>query len=248
MTQIYSKYDTLPKLQKLTLPLFLPKRRTEEKVRAQHQVRHNVTYMSDEKIIDAVNQFVVFNHPLQYSFTYPATFNSIGNEIWEDLIVHRMYGGLDWTCNIHASFPNGWLPEKVVGKSFEEVHKPIPGIKLDRSYDIVKTCTKYGPFQRFVWTPIHEPLLAARYSETSKQFDPTNPQLFIRVETQITVPFPELEFFLFILRQELIEEKDIKFTELFKSLSGMTAEQKEYKGVSESLIKYVNDKAWDEIF
>jgi len=59
-----------------------------------------------------------------------------------------------------------------------------------------------------------------------KKFDENNPEVNIKVERQVTVGFPKNNFCLFILRQYLIEEKDIDKKLLSMSIENMTPEQK----------------------
>lgn len=56
----------------------------------------------------------------------------------------------------------------------------------------------------------------------------------------MTVGFPEKHFCLFVLRQYLIQEKDIDKVVLVKAIENMTVDQKAYKGLANSkdLIDY----------
>jgi hypothetical protein len=59
------------------------------------------------------------------------------------------------------------------------------------------------------------------------------------------VGFPEKKFCLFVLRQYLIEEKDIDKKSLIKTIENMSDEQKRYKGLLESkdLLDYLGQNA-----
>lgn len=236
-TPCYSKFSLLPQLNKLTLPLFLPKLRREEKKEAQRNQLYFCEENMTDEIYDEVKHFIMYNHPLQYYLTYPMTYQSVCNEIYEDVLIHRRDKGKDWLASIHSSFPNGWLPERNIGKSFVELHSHIPGMRLDNAKQIVNTCINYGPFQRYVWGLFHDDRLNGHPSIPDTPFDPSNPKLFIRLETQITVGFPKYDFFLFLLRQEII--RDIDTSVLYNTYKSMTPEQLRYKRINQQILDYL---------
>jgi len=159
--------------------------------------------------------------------------SSIALQIQEDIAIHRTKDGKDWLAYTNISFPSSWRPEEKIGKSLVEIHSPVPGMNLSNSYKMAEACTQKGPFRRFVWTPVFDNKINLHPSMSKKKFDPENPFIKVKVERQITWPFPELNCFLFILRQYIVDP-DIK--ELYEACSAMNEEQRKYKGVEQNFI------------
>ncbi|MDX1566078.1 MAG: DUF3445 domain-containing protein, partial [Phycisphaeraceae bacterium] len=49
-------------------------------------------------------------------------------ELQEDLAIVRWDAGHDWVCWAHICLPSGWDPSKVIGKSFSDIHRVVPGM------------------------------------------------------------------------------------------------------------------------
>lgn len=231
-------YSVLPKLNKLGNSVVFQgtgwdiDRFEQEKIDAlKHQqcfLEHNIT----PEIYEAVNNFIVNS---QYWFpTPPLTFSNLAMQCQEDLAIHRMDDSKDWLAAAHICFPSGWLPEEKIGKSFEEIHSPIPGMNLKTSRKLVETMIYSGPFDRYVWGVIFEDRINRHPRFPKKLFDINNPVLYVTIERQVIVGFPEHKAALFVIRQFLIKESDIDKPALLKSLEGMTPEQITYKGIESS--------------
>lgn len=166
-------------------------------------------------------------HP---DFEPQETLDGLVLQIQEDIAIHCVDGDVDWLAYAHICMPSGWNPVEKVGKSFRGVHKPIPGMLLDRSEVFAGAMAAKGPFVRFVWGLTFEDRLSMHPDLPRKRFDPKNPEIYVRVERQVTQPFPEQKAFLFLIRLYLIPFEKIVIPLLISALETMTKEQLEYKG------------------
>ena len=193
-------------------------------------------------IYDAVCSYIVENYP--FGLQEPHTFSNIAMQIQEDIAIHRLGDDRDWLAATHICFPSGWLPDEKIGRSFSEIHEPIPGFNLKTSRKMVEAMVYNGPFERFVWSPVFEDRINFHPSTPKKKFDPSNPCVFVKVERQLTIGFPEHRASLFVMRQFLIRD-DIDKLALAESLKSMTQEQRVYKGISENfneLVAWLSEK------
>lgn len=236
-------YSTLPNLNKIT----------EKDVFDKNRLESNLIQEEKKDAIKNQKYFYEFNNPPEFyeiceNFirkNYPVKLNGnkyldIAKEIDEDLIIHRIDGEKDYTSSIHVCFPSHWLPEEKIGKSFNQTHASIP-MNLKNSNKLVKAITNDGAFERFVWSIIYEKKYNSHPRFEAKKFDKNNPQVHIKIERQVTVGFSKYKFCLFILRQYIIDEKDIEKNYLIKSIEGMNYEQKKYKSLldCEDLLNYL---------
>lgn len=240
-TQPYNKFSLLPQLNKLRQPLFLNRLRHREKKLVGDSRKVFLTQDCSDEILHRACQYIILHHPLQYYLHYPTSFEKVCGEIWEDVLIHRVDSDRNWLAAIHSSFPNGWLPEDNIGRSFNELHSHIPGMNLNSSSKIVDACIYNGPYERYVWGVFHDDRIDGHPSVPASAFDPNNPQIFIRVETQIIAGLPEVRAFLFILRQHIIREEDIDKRVLLHTLLSMTTEQLQYKRITNDIINYLKE-------
>lgn len=175
-----------------------------------------------EDVLDEVASWVASWHPWRPS----GTFEEVARSIPEDILVHRVSGGRDWLAAAHVCFPSSWLPEEKIGRTWEEIHRPIP-MDLSSSSKIVRAMVSSGPFERFVWSVVYDARYDFHPRLARSSFAPGNP--LVKVERQVTVPFPHLGCCLFVLRQYLVRDYDREA--LARAIEGMTLEQREYKGL-----------------
>ena len=243
----YSRYSTLPNLRKITA----------------HEVfsrdTHDVSRLQAEKQ-EALRVQTVFcehdNDPLFYDVCaawirehYPrplaaTDYLGIAREVEEDFLIHRIVGDRDWVSSAHVCFPSHWLPEEKVGKSFEEVHRPVP-MNLANSRKLAETAARSGFFERFVWSVVHDDRHNFHPQLPASEFDPNDPRVLVKVERQVTVAFPAHDFCLFILRQSLIPEHELDKLTLARAIEAMKPEEKAYKGLvdCDDLLAYLRAPA-----
>lgn len=177
-----------------------------------------------EGVLDEVVAWVRFWHP----WGPVGTFEEVARSIPEDLLVHVVADERDWLAAAHVCFPSSWLPEEKIGRTWREIHLPVP-MDLGSSSKIVRAMVGSGPFERFVWSVVYDARYDYHPSLARSGFAPGNP--LVKVERQVTVPFPHLGCCLFILRQYLVRDYDREA--LARAIEGMTPEQREYKGLKE---------------
>ena len=228
-------YNTLPKLLKLSTPIFFYKI-NEEILKLKLESVKNQTVFAEkdmtEEIYEAICNFIVSQVP---DLKPPYTFENLAMQLVEDLVIHRIKDGKNWTSAAHVCFPAGWYPEKVVGQSFFETHCEIP-MNVANGDKLMKAAIVSGPFERFVWSVSTEKLWNRHPTVERKKFDPKNPSVYVIVERQIIYGFPKLECFLFALQQYFIAEDEIDKQALITALNNMTPEQMKYKSINKEYI------------
>lgn len=241
---VYKKgYSTLPNLRKLT----------ESEV-FERDCSDLVPIMGEkEEALKNQNCFMESNHdPLIYETcadwmarNYPRSlagrdYFEIAREVPEDFLIHRAEGDRDWLSSAHVCFASHWRPEDKIGRSFDEIHQPVP-MNLKNSRKLVHAMIHGGIFERFVWSVVHDERYNFHPRLEYSRFSPDDPKVMIKVERQVTVGFSDQNFCLFILRQYLVRESDLDKTRLAEVIEAMNEEQRRYKGLSESeaLLRYL---------
>lgn len=176
-------------------------------------------------VLDHLASWVRFWHPWGPS----GDFWEVARSIPEDLLVHVVSGKRDWMAAGHVCFPSHWDPLGKVGRTWREIHAPVP-MDLSSSSRIVRAMVFSGPFERFVWSVVYDDRYGFHPSREFSSFSPDGVVL-VKVERQVTVPFPDLECCLFILRQYLVRDYDRE--SLARAIEGMTPDQRAYKGLVE---------------
>jgi len=117
----------------------------------------------------------------------------------EDLVIMRT----DRAILVRVDIPSGWKPELILGQDFQRIHAEVPGFaKTERTNQSYwETISKRGPWERFVWMPSSVPTLDLHPDRCAAK--PTWAEaehLYLRVERQVTIPFPTLDACLFTIR------------------------------------------------
>jgi heme-dependent oxidative N-demethylase alpha subunit-like protein len=150
-------------------------------------------------------------------------------------ILARSESGADRALWLHACFPGGWRPEHVIGRSFAQIHSPIPAIgSVARSAaHLASAMTSRGPYVRFVWTISaddeldHHPEQGRRSPWTVR-----TPRGFLRVERQVTVPLADHGASVFLIRTSLYGFDELTAEQratLSRALAQMPPEIARYK-------------------
>jgi hypothetical protein len=244
MFHVYKKgYTTLPDLKKINLDDVFEKNRADspalqqEKACALKNQKCFFEHDHPQEFYDICEKFLLDNYPIEFKNT---KYIDLVKETDEDFLIHRINDQKDYLSSVHVCFPSHWYPEDKIGKSFNEIHQPVP-MNLKNSDKLVRAMVNGGIFERFVWSIVYEKKYNFHPDLVHKKFDDHNPEVHIKVERQVTVGFPKNNFCLFILRQYLIEEKDIDKKLLATSVENMTPEQKKYKSLSDcdKLLRYL---------
>lgn len=236
-------YSTLPNLKKIQKDKIFEFNRKEssylqvEKKEALENQKYFFEYDNDPVFYEIATDFILKNYPIKLSSN---NYTEIAKEIDEDLLIHRIKGNSDFLSSAHVCFPSGWLPEDKIGKSFREIHAPVP-MNLNNSEKLVNAIINGGNFERFVWSLVFEKKYNFHPRFYFNSFNSESPKLFVKIERQVTVGFPKYSFCLFILRQYLIEEEELDKKCLYESIIKMDSNQKKYKQIEnfENIIKYL---------
>lgn len=232
-------YSVLPALQKLEGSPFVENK-----------------YLTKARQEAAKNQKVFFEHDINDEIYIPiceyiaretnqenTSFEKLAFNLAEDVIIHRIKDNTDWMAAGHICFPSGWWPEDKIGKPLKEIHAPVPGMR-NNHFKLVETMIDSGPFLRYVWSVIFENRINFHPSIPKKEFNPLVGNVYVKVEEQMTIGFPEIKAALFVLRQNLIFPGEIDYPSLYQACKNMTDEQKIYKGVTDELIECLEKAYW----
>ncbi|KAM3097613.1 heme-dependent oxidative N-demethylase family protein [Phormidesmis sp. 146-12] len=223
----------------------------------EHPDQFHLQISEDEFTLDCIltNETLHFDQDLKLlssrtSVTppYVSALDALAAQIQEDVAVICRTGDRDWLSAIHLCAPNYWSAEQKIGKTFAEIHSPVAGMERMnvRSAAIVNTMISHDPWVRFAWglttdTRLnHHPIPPPNISQAvwqGRQFDPTDPKLYLRIERQVIWGLPDLETALFTIRtyfwdcQSLNGEMREK---LRAAIASMSPQSLEYKGLSNS--------------
>lgn len=115
--------------------------------------------------------------------------------VQEDLVLmHGTRLEAAWVC-----FPSNWNPAEKIGRSFAEIHYPVPhSQKLQAVQEnVAKAMSQKGPYVRYVWGLGFDPKLSYHPERTIQQEGET---IYFRCERQVTVPLPDLNRSWFLIR------------------------------------------------
>ena len=157
------------------------------------------------------------------------------------LATHETEAASDRAVWVHVYFPSGWRPERIVGKSFREIHAAVPAFEqVERaSANLTESMVARGPYVRFVWTISADAVLDHHPEHAGRApWTPETPRGFLRVERQVTVPLPEARASLFLIRTYLYGFDELSSEQrsvLGRALELMPPEILRYKGLEAAL-------------
>ena len=137
-------------------------------------------------------------------------------------------------------FPSGFIPSHVVGKSFFEIHQPIPDseilLKMSDKLSSMLSDSNRGPYRRHIWTITANPS-RSQHPSMKDNFNPKSiGDLYFRTETQTTIPLDDNVHMLFAIKVEMSplnviwEDVEMKKT-LLESIDSMSEAMLEYKNL-----------------
>lgn len=204
------------------------------------------------------NETIIFDNDYNIieKNTYINLFHAIFSQIPEDIAICQIKEDKDYLSSIFVCSPSSWSPDEKIGMNFFEAHEFVPGMEsYKKNYlPMVKGIINKCPFYRFVWelntdnTLNHASKNNISISNPQwieKPFDINNPKLYVRVERQSTVGFPENNAFIFLIRVFQYDIKELNFEELTgleNSIKSMSKETLIYKRLypCEDILKYIN--------
>jgi hypothetical protein len=136
--------------------------------------------------------------------------------------------------------PSGFIPSQIVGKSFFEIHQPIPDsdllLKMSAKMGSLLSDSTKGPHRRHVWTITANPSNNQHPSLKDKYAPKVIDDLYFRTEVQTTVPLGDNIHALFSVKVSMIPLKEIwndneKKDIILASIDSMTDAMLEYKNL-----------------
>lgn len=182
---------------------------------------------------------------------YASALDALAMQIQEDLaVVSRAADGSNWLSAIHVCYPNHWAAEEKIGKNFASVHQPVAGMEKinQRAAMIVNTMIDHRPTLRFGWglstdTRLNHhpqpPPDVCDHQWYGRQFNPSNPRLYLRIERQVIWGLPEVNAALFVIRTYfrdccIIKREPRLQAKLMAAIASMTSDSLIYKGLADS--------------
>lgn len=176
---------------------------------------------------------------------YRSALDALCCQVQEDLSLTHLDGEQDVISYLHLCLPNYWAAEDKIGHGFLKAHMPVPGMeRINRQADaLIAMLMERGPFERFTWgltsdTRLNhhpEPPPEITVEEWhGRRFDPEQPQLWLRIERQVTVALPEMKGFIFTIRTYLRCIESLRREELHSlcyAIETMPDEVSRYKGI-----------------
>lgn len=237
-------YSVLPGLTKFTgAPFVKNEKLLAERQKATKTQKVFFEHEIDDTIYEPICRYIASESNQAYQ-----SFPRLALNLSEDVIIHRIKDHKDWMAAGHICLPSGWNPEEKIGKPLEEIHKPVPGMR-NNHFKLVEAMIHSGPFLRYVWSVVFDDSVNHHPSIPQKRFNPiTNSDIYVKVEEQMTIGFPEIQAALFVLRQNILKPDEIDYASLYKACNSMNDEQKKYKGVSDELLIHLKHLAMIDNF
>jgi hypothetical protein len=214
----------------------------------------NLTFISDEMLafkLEELNKFhddltneIASNELLyalkiiseKYNLPDAKTIEDLAKCVQDDLAILSL-GKVIAIC---FCAPSGFIPSKVVGKSFFEIHQPIPDsellLKMSDKLSSMLSDISRGPYRRYIWTITANPSMSQHPSMKDKFHPKSISDLYFRTETQTTVPLGDNIHMLFSVKVEMTPLKDIwmdsvKKNTILESIDTMSDSMLEYKNL-----------------
>jgi len=164
----------------------------------------------------------------------------------EDLAIVQVQHGVDWVAYLHLCSPSHWAAEEKIGRSFFDVHTPIPGFERVNAAasGLVDAMLNKGPFVRFVWGVESDDRLN-HHPEPPPGHDPVEwdgrsfecGRFWVRTERQVIWGMPEVGAALFTIRvgfvpDDVVLSDDTLRRSLSEAVAGMSPEALAYKGLA----------------
>lgn len=180
---------------------------------------------------------------------YTSLLDALCSQVQEDLAVVQLKDEEDWLSAIHLCSPNHWAPGDKIGRHFQAIHSPVPGMQkaLQHYYKMLHTIVKSEvPFTRFAWgiatdTRLNhhpEPPPGVDTEEWKGRTHKKAQTWYIRTERQNLIGFQEVNAFVFTIRTYFYPVDDLNVNEkamLVLALKSMSAETLQYKGLTDSV-------------
>lgn len=169
--------------------------------------------------------------------------HALHSHVQEDFaLLHRGPDDLGEALCLFVAMPSGWRPERLAGASFATIHRPVPGFAdIDpAARSMVRAMVERGPYVRFVWTLCGDEELDHHPDAGLRKEWNLATEVFLRVERQVTVPFPDCGAALFLIRtyvRPIAHLEPAQRDTLCIALRNMPDEVAAYKGLLRDKIR-----------
>jgi hypothetical protein len=202
----------------------------------------NVTLMcpiaNERLVFDASFHLKDSNHP------YDSGLDAVASLIQEDVAIVRVDGqGANTIVAAHVTAPNYWRPADILDKNLAEIHAVVPGLPEIGEQWVARLVQQGNRTVQTQWGITtdnrlnHHPDKPKMFRDgeiewQGRNFDPENPELYVRVERQTFVGFGHC--FLFTIRTyfhdcHALSSEEKKF--LAGAIRGMDENTRVYKGL-----------------
>ena len=201
---------------------------------------------------DLIQQRLQLEYPDQK--VTATTLDQLALLVPEDLVVVRTRDKENWVAYLHLCSPSHWAAKSKVGRSFFDVHAPIPGFERANAVSdgLVDAMVNKGPFVRFVWGVESDDRLnhhpdpppgRTKDEWLGRRF--SLGRFYVRTERQVIWGLPGVGAALFTIRVGHIPDHEILADEslrrpLVEALDSMSPAARDYKGLTrewDSLMK-----------
>ena len=159
----------------------------------------------------------------------------------DDLVVLRRRGPARATAELLAvAFPSGWPPRERAGADLPALHAPVADGERLRAASgaLTEALLVKGPLSQHVWGLDPDGRLDRDPSapDAAAHTCPPPGQWWLRVERQTSLPLPELDRALFLIRPHLVPLTDLDAGQrrvLHDAVASMSAAALAYKGLTQ---------------
>ena len=179
------------------------------------------------------------------SSDYRSLFDALCCQVQEDVAICQLQDEKDWLAAIHLCSPNHWAPADKIGRPFNAVHAPVPGMEktMPHYFKMLQSAVQKGPFTRFAWgiatdnrlNHLPEAPPGIHQQDWNGRRIDEAARLYIRTERQNLVGFPQCNAFLFTIRTYFYEVEQLanhEKTALWSAVRSMSPETLAYKGLT----------------
>jgi dimethylamine monooxygenase subunit A len=170
--------------------------------------------------------------------------------VQEDLVIMRREHDAEpataTAVYLHVSFPTSWCPECARGRTFLELHEPVPALHAFKAANRQRLAPSLFDTRRttarFVWSLAPDSRLdrprcpAGLHPTVTTRWDDAT-TAWLRVERQVIVPLDDLVslFLIRVYRSDVRHLTSAQRATLHRSVAGMDPALAEYKGFAASM-------------
>jgi len=134
---------------------------------------------------------------------YNSGLDALASQFQEDICILKVNRDSNSLVAAHLCFPNHWSITDKIGKNFLDIHEPVNGFSKSNPHStkLLNAVLNSGPYVRFAWGLSDDEELD-HHPDTVKafQFIAGENDLYVRVERQVLLGFPERNLLVFFIR------------------------------------------------